>query len=123
MLILPQVTTGSDKSWVASPNITEIDGNGPAWDNLTFYIPGPSASDHRVGFLSSSNNSSSEDVITTGFSFYGSTATHLSSTGGLETLWFVLNETGKPHTLYWNDTSLGQVPIVLRKVVPTRPPF
>ncbi|KAF2124575.1 hypothetical protein P153DRAFT_370970 [Dothidotthia symphoricarpi CBS 119687] len=115
-------TSTDDNKWIASPNITTtVNGTTPSWSNETLYIPASIASDKRVGFFSSNSTNSSE--ITTGFSFYGTTASLLTDDGQLQTLWTVSNETGKPRALYWNDYSLGQVSVILRSIGPSNPPL
>jgi hypothetical protein len=87
---------------------------------VTFYIPDNTVSDKRVGFLSSDN--STDGAITSGFYFYGSTAVLIGETGVLESNFFALQVNERIHRLYWNDTSLGQVPVILRSIAPSNPP-
>ncbi|KAF2469247.1 uncharacterized protein BDR25DRAFT_228861 [Lindgomyces ingoldianus] len=112
---------GSDNTWFGSPNTTNL-GNGttPNWSNVTLFVPGPGSVDSRVGFLNGTNSSTS-NVITSGFVFYGSTAMLLGD-DGLETMWtgLAVGNTGV-FAIYWNDTSSGQVPISMRRVAPSNP--
>ena len=107
--------------WIGAPNTT-ASGNdtAPSWSNVTMFIPGPGSSDGRVGFQSS-DNSTDDSRITSGFTFYGSTAMVVQD-GTLETLWYALpvGDSGI-HALYWNTTSENQVPIVLRNIAPSNP--
>jgi hypothetical protein len=91
-----------------------------SWSNVTFYVPDNTTSDKRIGFLSS--DESTDGAIETGFYFYGSTAVLIGETGMLESNFFALQVSDRVHRLYWNDTSLGQVPVVLRSVAPSNPP-
>jgi hypothetical protein len=85
----------------------------------TFMVPNSSNSDRRVGFHLDS--SSTSDKITSGFRFYGSLAGHLGTDGALETWFTGLNISTGVQALYWNDTSLGQAPIMLRHLAPSNP--
>lgn len=85
---------------------------------MTFAVPSDSSSDKRVRFLT--NETSGSDVITTGFLFYGANA-FLFKDGNLESPWFALQVNERVHALYWNDTSLGQVPVTLRNNPPSNP--
>jgi hypothetical protein len=87
---------------------------------VTFYVPDNTVSDKRVGFLSSTD--STTGAITEGFYFYGSTAVLIGETGTLESSFFALQVSERIHQLYWNDTSLGQVPVILRSIAPSSPP-
>lgn len=109
------VSLGADDVWVGNPNNTAV-----SWSNVKFYVPDDTASDKRVGFLS--NDEDSKSAIETGFYFYGSTAVLIGETGELESNFFALQVSEHIHRLYWNDTSLGQVPIILRSVAPSSPP-
>ncbi|KAH7355719.1 hypothetical protein BKA66DRAFT_475097 [Pyrenochaeta sp. MPI-SDFR-AT-0127] len=60
-------------------------------------------------------------MITSGFTFYGSTASLIGADGQLETLWSALRINDNLHALYWNDTSLGQSSIILRNIAPSNP--
>ncbi|OAL45956.1 hypothetical protein IQ07DRAFT_591223 [Pyrenochaeta sp. DS3sAY3a] len=113
----------SNDEWTGSPNTTipAMNDTLPSWSNVTFFVPGPAASDRRVGFVSS-NETASSDLITSGFVFYGSTASLIGSEGNLETMFYALQVSERIHALYWNDTSLGQTPVVLRSIAPSNPP-
>lgn len=91
-----------------------------SWANVTFYVPDNTTSDKRVGFLSS--DASTDGAIESGFYFYGSTAVLIGDSGTLESSFFALQISQRVHRLYWNDTSLGQVPVILRSVAPSNPP-
>lgn len=108
--------------WIGAPNTTDrANATTPSWTNVTLFVPTPSAADGRVGFLDG-GNSSTGNVITAGFVFYGSTAMLTTDDGELETLWtgLPMGDTGV-HALYWNDTSQGQVPITMRRIAPSSP--
>ncbi|KAF2799259.1 hypothetical protein K505DRAFT_294905 [Melanomma pulvis-pyrius CBS 109.77] len=111
-------------AFTGSPNTTNLANSTSAdWSNVTLFVPGPSNTDHRVGFLDSSNTTTSSDIITDSFFFYGSTAMVKGSDGSLETFWtgLAVGNTGV-YALYWNDTSLGQVHLTMRNVGPSSPP-
>ena len=101
--------------------MTATNGTIPSWSNATLFVPS-SSSGGRVGFLEGSN-SSTTGVVTSGFVFYGSTAMFVGSDGQLTSLWYVdpQGENGA-HALYWNTTSEGQVPVILRRIGPSSPP-
>ncbi|CAO2658854.1 Nn.00g065770.m01.CDS01 [Neocucurbitaria sp. VM-36] len=112
-------TSETDDEWTGSPNMTDLDSSAdPSWSNVTFFVPGSSSSNHRIGFLDAVN--STTDVVTSGFMFYGSTAMNRRN-GALETLWSGLSVGNGVYELYWNDTSSGQVPITLRNIPPSYP--
>lgn len=83
---------------------------------MTFAIPTNTATDKRVRFLG--NETSDSDAITTGFFFYGSTAFAIEG-GQMESPWHVLKISELVYALYWNDTSLGQVPVSLKNNPPS----
>lgn len=117
------VSSVSNDAWVGSPNTTVPsmrNGTLPSWSNVTFFVPSSGASDKRVGFVSS-NETASSDIITSGFVFYGSTASLIGSDGQLETMFYALQVSERIHALYWNDTSLGQTPVILRSIAPSNP--
>lgn len=111
------VTSDSSNEWLASPNVT-VGGNS-TWSNATFFVPTSENSDRRVGFLN--GNSTSANKITSGFRLYGSMAALVTDDGKLESLWTGLQVSAHLHALYWNDTSLGQIPITLTSVAPSNP--
>lgn len=90
------------------------------WSNVTFYVPDNTTSDKRVGFLAS--DASTDGAIESGFFFYGSTAVLIGESGTLESNFYSLQVSDRTHRLYWNDTSLGQVPVVLRSMAPSNSP-
>lgn len=107
--------------WFANPNTTLLtNATAASWSNVTFFVPDNTTSDKRVGFKSS--NETADGAIETGFYFYGSTAVLIEQTGTLESNFFALQISDRIHRLYWNDTSLGQVPVILRSVAPSNPP-
>ncbi|KAJ4304705.1 hypothetical protein N0V90_000232 [Kalmusia sp. IMI 367209] len=110
--------TGTSQSWIGTPNAT-LTNYTVSWSDVTLAIPSSSASDKRISFLTS-NETSGSDATTTGFLFYGSTAMLLEN-GKLESSWFALRVSERIHALYWNDTSLGQVPVILRNTPPSNP--
>ena len=115
------VSLGTDDQWLGSPNTTLLtNATAASWSNVTFFVPDNTISDKRVGFLSS--NQSTDGAIEDGFYFYGSTAVLIGETGTLESSFFALQVSPRVHQLYWNDTSLGQVPVVLRSKAPSNPP-
>lgn len=108
--------------WIGSPNTTDLsNGTTPDWSNVTLFVPGSGSSDGRVGFMDGGNSTNSS-VVTSGFVFYGSTAMVKSDDGSLETLWtgLPMGDTGV-HQLYWNDTSSGQIPLIMRSIAPSNP--
>ncbi|KAJ4399957.1 hypothetical protein N0V91_009029 [Didymella pomorum] len=111
----------ADGNWIGNPNTT-LSANSTAvnWSNATFYVPDNTTSDKRVGFLAS--DASTDGAIETGFFFYGSTAVLIGESGTLESNFYSLQVSERTHRLYWNDTSLGQVPVVLRNIPPSNPP-
>jgi len=111
------VTSDSSKRWFASPNVT-VRGE-PAWSNATFFVPTTQNSDRRIGFID--GNATSENKVTSGFRLYGSMAALLTADGKLESLWTGLQVGQHVHALYWNDTSLGQIPVTLTNVAPSNP--
>ncbi|KAF1930627.1 uncharacterized protein M421DRAFT_418921 [Didymella exigua CBS 183.55] len=112
---------GTDDVWIGNPNNTQLTNSTAAtWSNVTFYVPDTTATDKRIGFLSS--NASTDGAVETGFFFYGSTAVLIGSDGTLESSWYALKVGDRTHQLYWNDTSLGQVPVILRSIAPSSPP-
>ncbi|KAF2116008.1 hypothetical protein BDV96DRAFT_598792, partial [Lophiotrema nucula] len=113
--------TSDTGTFYGAPNTTDLtNSTAPSWSNVTLFIPTTGASSARVGFVSGSN--STDDIQTTGFVFYGSTVMVRGDDGTLETAWYGLpvGDTGV-HALYWNDTSLGQIPLTLRSVAPSNP--
>ena len=110
----------SNTSWTASPNTTNTTTVVPPWSNVALYVPVSDSSDKRVGFLSD-NNTAVSGAVTSGFRFYGSMAALVGTDGQLETLWYSLQVSERVHALYWNDTSLGQTPVVLRSKAPSNP--
>ncbi|EUC27968.1 hypothetical protein COCVIDRAFT_97923 [Bipolaris victoriae FI3] len=108
-------TSDSKNEWFASPNTT-TSVESP-WLNTTFSVPTPQTSDRRVGFIN--GNSTSGNRITSGFRLFGSLATLVTSDGELESLWTGLDVGRHLYALYWNDTSLGQIPITLTAVAPS----
>ncbi|KAF3009731.1 hypothetical protein E8E13_009198 [Curvularia kusanoi] len=113
-------TRGTDNVWIGSPNKTSMaDPSAADWSNVTFYVPDNTTSDKRVGFLAS--DASTDGAIETGFFFYGSTAVLIGETGTLESSFNALQVSDRVWRLYWNDTSSGQIPIVLRNAAPSNP--
>jgi hypothetical protein len=106
--------------WIGSPNTTLSNGTNPSWSNLILTVPGPAASDKRVSL--SSAGDTSDDSITTGFLFYGSTAMHVTDDGQMESMFYALRVSDQVSALYWNDTSKDQVPVVLRSIAPSNRP-
>lgn len=114
------VSLGADV-WLGNPNTTLLTNTTAAsWANVTFYIPENTNSDKRIGFLSSGE--STDGAVETGFYFYGSTAMLTDGDGTLESSFYALKISERVHRLYWNDTSLGQIPVVLRSMAPSNPP-
>ncbi|KAK7183196.1 hypothetical protein DPSP01_011426 [Paraphaeosphaeria sporulosa] len=109
--------SGTSQSWIGNPNTT-LTNYTVSWSDVTFAVPTVSSSDRRVRFLT--NETSDSDVVTTGFYFYGSTAFVVEG-GKLESPWYALQVSERVHALYWNDTSLGQVPVILRNNPPSNP--
>jgi hypothetical protein len=113
------VSSGTDNSWTGAPNTTGlVNGTTPDWSNVTLFVP---ESGGRVGFLNGENSTAGNAVITS-FVFYGSTAMAIGDDGDLDSLWYGLpvGDTGV-HQLYWNDTTQGQVPVVVRSIGPSNP--
>ncbi|KAJ4983146.1 hypothetical protein SVAN01_11371 [Stagonosporopsis vannaccii] len=112
-----------DKSdyWVGNPNTTLLTNTtAVSWSNVIFYVPDNTTSDKRVGFHASGDSTASD--IESGFYFYGSTAVLIGESGTLESNFYALQISEHVHRLYWNDTSLGQKPVILRSVAPSNPP-
>ncbi|KAJ6199036.1 hypothetical protein J3E72DRAFT_384484 [Bipolaris maydis] len=107
-------TSNSKNEWFASPNATT--SGESSWLNTTFSVPTAQASDRRVGFIN--GNSTSGNRITSGFRLFGPLASLVTSNGQLESLWTGLDVGRNLYALYWNDTSLGQIPITLTAVAP-----
>ncbi|KAF2678338.1 hypothetical protein K458DRAFT_348843, partial [Lentithecium fluviatile CBS 122367] len=114
-------TATSTNEWLGSPNTTSVTNSthSPTWSNVTLFIPETGASDTRVGFLDS--NSTTTDVLTSAFRFYGQTAMFFGDSGTFETLWTSLQLENGIRALYWNDTSSGQTPLTLRSIAPSAP--
>lgn len=107
--------------WIGNPNTTHLsDPTAASWSNMTFYVPDNTTSDKRVGFLA--GNASTDSAITTGFFLYGSTVVLIGESGTLESNFYALRVDDNSFRLYWNDTSLGQFPVMLRSVGPSNPP-
>lgn len=109
--------SGTSQSWIGNPNTT-LTNYTVSWSDVALAVPSSSANDTRVKFVSS--NTTDSTAITTGFFFYGSTAL-LIENGQLESSWSALRVSDRIHALYWNDTSLGQVPVTLRSTPPSNP--
>lgn len=103
--------------WLVQLTLTNT--STPSATNATFSIPGTTQSERRISVVT--GNASSDGSVTTNFRFYGSLAAHVGSDGQLETLFTGLNVGEGVQALYWNDTSLGQSPIVLRNEAPSNP--
>jgi hypothetical protein len=111
------VTESTDGTWIATLNATNSTTLLSS-KNVTFMVPAADNPDRRVGFK---NDSSSADVVANGFRFYGSLAAHVGDDGTLETLFTGLQIAPGVQALYWNDTSLGQSPIMIRNIAPSNP--
>ncbi|KAK3689007.1 hypothetical protein B0T22DRAFT_460745 [Podospora appendiculata] len=116
------VTSGGDGSFSASPNTTAPVFNNatasPPFNNTSFFIPGAGNPSHEVGFAA---NTTSTDVITTGWKFYGHIALLESADGSLISLfWAVPSGTDRVWNLTWNetDTSDGAIPVTLKDTPP-----
>ncbi|KAG9198493.1 hypothetical protein G6514_009925 [Epicoccum nigrum] len=111
----------TNNMWIGNPNTTHVsDPTAADWSNTTFYVPDNTTSDKRVGFLA--GNASTDGAITTGFFLYGSTVVLIGESGTLESNFYALRIDDNTFRLYWNDTSLGQFPVMLRSVGPSNPP-
>ena len=107
--------------WIGNPNTTYVaDPTAADWANVTFYVPDSTTSDKRIGFLA--DGASTDSAIEKGFFLYGSTVVLIGESGSLASEFYALRVSNRSFRLYWNDTSLGQVPIVLRSVAPSTPP-
>lgn len=106
----------SVSSWLASSNGTTGD---QAFTNATFYVPGPAATSDQVGFLAASD-SASDDIITTGFNFYGHVVILEASSGEWETLFYALpTDTDGVWTVNWNGTDVTDaIPLTLKNTQP-----
>ncbi|KAF2018093.1 hypothetical protein BU24DRAFT_449625 [Aaosphaeria arxii CBS 175.79] len=113
-----QFSLGDDNSWIGSPNVTIPAGSNVTWSNATFFVPADGASDTRVGF--ETGTTISDNVTATGFVFYGNNAMRTQD-GQLVSLWSALQVSDRVHALYWNDTSQGQQPVMLRSLPPSNP--
>jgi hypothetical protein len=95
----------------------------PSWSDVTYYIPSDTSSTHLTGFTHATGN---PNIVTSGFIFYGSVATHEDPDGQLETSWYALpyGTTGL-WTLNWDaatDDSVDKVRITLKSTTPSTPP-
>ncbi|EUC41695.1 hypothetical protein COCMIDRAFT_40153 [Bipolaris oryzae ATCC 44560] len=111
-------TSTTNNEWLGSPNVT-VPGHTSSWSNATFFIPTADDSDKRVGFLTS--NSTIDGKAISGFRLYGSMAAFVTDDGQLVSAWTGLQVSQNLHRLYWNDTSLGQIPVTLTTVAPSNP--
>ncbi|KAI3391103.1 hypothetical protein diail_7954 [Diaporthe ilicicola] len=110
-------TTGTDDptQWIASPLTT----SNITWTDSLFYVPSPFG---PTGFYKSGvSNATESDIITTGFTFYGTTAM-LKMDGSLYTEWYAVN-TGIDGlwSVGWNATGAGMPDaelITVRRVDP-----
>ena len=106
--------------WIGNPNTTHLsDRTAANWSDTKFYVPKNTTSDKRVGFLAS--NASTDSATTTGFFLYGSTAMMIGEDGTLQSTFYALRIDDNTFRLYWNDTSLGQFPVMLRSIGPSNP--
>ncbi|KAF2023524.1 hypothetical protein EK21DRAFT_80698 [Setomelanomma holmii] len=112
-------SSGSNNMWYGSPNTTFSNGTTPSWSNVTLTVPGPASTDRRVSLPYVDN--STDGTVTSGFIFYGSTAMHVTADGQLESMFYALQVSDRVSALYWNDTSIGQVPVILRNIAPSNP--
>ncbi|KAF1998499.1 hypothetical protein P154DRAFT_439044 [Amniculicola lignicola CBS 123094] len=111
----------NDYEFIGTPNTTELSNStGATWSDVHLFVPGANATDSRVGFVS--NTTSTGDIRTDCFFFYGQTATVVGTDGTLSSLWTGLpvGDTGV-YALYWNDTSAGQIQLTLRSLGPSNP--
>ncbi|KAH7176771.1 hypothetical protein EDB81DRAFT_49994 [Dactylonectria macrodidyma] len=118
----PVVFTPSGSVWLGSPNTTVFDGSDvPDWSNYTFSVPSAGSSSHDVNFLSSSNETG--NVLTTGFTFYGTFIFVTGTDGNMESLWYALpTDTDGIYKLQWNttgDDSDDKVLLTLKKTPPS----
>ena len=68
----------------------------------------------------SSNDSTPDDAVTSGFFFYGSNAMLLNAEGDVESLWFAgPRDDSGARELYWNSTDSSYVAVAMRRVAPT----
>ncbi|KAI8932084.1 hypothetical protein NX059_010970 [Plenodomus lindquistii] len=113
-------TANDDTTWTGAPNATNSTSTIPSWSNVTFFVPNAGSLDTRIGFLPANATPTSNET-TTHFRFYGSTATLIGNGGNMETLWYSLQISQHVHALYWNDTSSGQIPVILRNKPASNP--
>jgi hypothetical protein len=104
---------------MGSPNATGLSST-PGWSNLTFAVPGPSASSHDVQLLDSGNVTDS--FVTSGFIFYGHFFM-IQESGSLQSQWYAVpSDTDGVYSLKWNttgDSSSDKVIITLRDIKPS----
>ncbi|KAF7553392.1 hypothetical protein G7Z17_g3678 [Cylindrodendrum hubeiense] len=120
----PVVFTPSNNVWLGSPNSTVFDDTNttlPDWSNYTFSVPSSGSSSHDVSFISSSSDSS--NVITTGFTFYGTFIFVTGTSGNLESLFYALpTDTDGIYKLKWNttgDDTDDKILLTLKKTPPS----
>ncbi|KAF2851565.1 hypothetical protein T440DRAFT_467811 [Plenodomus tracheiphilus IPT5] len=114
-------TANGNGVWTGAPNATNVTATAPSWSNVTIYVPATGSDDTRIGFLSENDTATSDELVS-GFRLYGSTATLIGGDGNLETLWYSLQVSKRVHALYWNDTTSGQAPVILRNKPASNPP-
>lgn len=103
--------TTDSTTWLANPKV-----GGDAFTNVTYYVPNPSG---PTGFVTS--NTTATDIITSGFTFYGTLAM-LKLDSKLYTLWYAV-PTGIDGvwSVGWNATS-DQTDAELLTVKAVNPP-
>jgi hypothetical protein len=100
--------------WIGSPITKDTD-----WNDVTLFVPTTDNEVTAVGFLTSNDTQGNSSIMTTGFSWYGQTAMRIEKDGTIDTKFTALQLSNGAIQLYWDDTSLGQMPVTLRSKPPT----
>ncbi|KAJ9268842.1 hypothetical protein DTO212C5_5043 [Paecilomyces variotii] len=108
-------TNSSTSQWVANPNNTDSSANA-TWSNQVLFVPGPSSSDHRIGFASDPGSN-----VTTTFKTYGQFVFVVNTTGEWESAFYAQStDTENLYSLLWNPgDSEDYIPVTLRTVAPS----
>ncbi|KAF1912625.1 hypothetical protein BDU57DRAFT_523020 [Ampelomyces quisqualis] len=108
-----QFVNGTDNMWIGSPSTKNTN-----WNNVTLFVPTADDDVTSVGFLASNDTQGNSSVKTTGFSWYGQTAVRIEQDGTVNTKFTALRLSNGAFQIYWNDSSLGQIPVTLRSKAP-----
>lgn len=116
MLHLTEKGTDDTTQWTANPLTT----TSATWSDSLFYIP---STDGPVGFYKEGlGNITTDEIITTGFKFYGTTAMVVVD-GSWETLWYAVpTAIDGLWTVGWNASGGGVTDAELLTVRSVAPP-